>query len=393
MKIGIDALSLIPGRTGGMETFFVKIIEMLGRLDSRNEYVIFALPEAGERLNLGYSNIKVHTCRSLHTPGLTVPFRLLYEQIALPSLIKALDIDVMLFPASICSWRCPCKSLLIVVDFIAAYYAEHFPGKLGIIKERLLPWMIGVSARRATKIAAISEFTKRDLCKRFAIPEERVEVVYLGTDRRISDFAKESTAVELPGSVREPFILFVGYQHLHKNLVRLVRAFAKVKARKNIPHMLVLAGKEESGTHDLRRELDRLQSDSIVDLGFVSSEVISALYRRASLFVYPSLIEGFGLPPLDAMACGVPVAASNAGAIPEVVGDAAILFDPHSEEDIARALEQVLLDDTLRNELVKKGYERISSNMFSWERTTEQIVDLLERLGDNSATHREEVLN
>jgi glycosyltransferase involved in cell wall biosynthesis len=193
--------------------------------------------------------------------------------------------------------------------------------------------------------------------------------------------------------VREPFILFVGYQHLHKNLVRLVRAFAKVKARKNIPHMLVLAGKEESGTPDLRRELNRLQLDSIVDLGFVSSEVISALYRRASLFVYPSLIEGFGLPPLDAMACGVPVAASNAGAIPEVVGDAAILFDPYSEEDIARALEQVLLDDTLRNELVKKGYERISSNMFSWERTTEQIVDLLEQLGDNSAARGEEVLN
>jgi glycosyltransferase involved in cell wall biosynthesis len=388
MRIGIDALSLIPGRTGGMETFFVKIVEMLGKIDNRNEYVIFALPEASERLKSGYSNIKVRTCRSFRTPGLTVPFRLLYEQIVLPSLIKALDIDVMLYPASISSWRCPCKSLLIVMDFIAAYYAEHFPGKLGIIKERLLPWMIGVSARRATKIAAISEFTKRDLCERFAIPEDRVEVVYLGTERRIPAIAEESTSLELPGPVREPFILFVGYQHLHKNLVRLVRAFVEVKRRNRLPHMLVLAGKEESGTPALRDELDRLQSDSIVDLGLVSSEVISALHRKASLFVYPSLIEGFGLPPLDAMACGVPVAASNAGAIPEVVGDAAILFDPYSEEDIARALEQVLLDEALRNELIRRGYERVSSNMFSWERTTAQIVDLLEQLGC-----REEALN
>ena len=247
-----------------------------------------------------------------------------------------------------------------------------FPEEAGNMKERLGLFLDRMGIRRASFIISISENTKRDIVRFWKIPEDKIEVIYNGIDR---DKFK-------PRKVEpSPHIIYVGSERPRKNLVRLIEAFGEVK--RVYPELKLVKvggwGRSRVFREMTMKKIKELSlEDDVIFTGDVDDEKLSELYSSSLLLVYPSLYEGFGLPPLEAMACGCPVCASNTSSIPEVVGDAGVLFDPYSVEDMKNAIVKVLSDETFRRSLIEKGFERVS--MFSWERTCEMTLNLYRRL-------------
>jgi glycosyltransferase involved in cell wall biosynthesis len=229
--------------------------------------------------------------------------------------------------------------------------------------------------RKAAKIIAVSQTTKRDLLQHLGVPEERVSVVYEGIDhqvfrpveRRILDY---------------PYLLFVGSEHPRKNFVRVLRAFAKLKRERRFKDLkLVKVGKAGGAEVEFRKRTLQAINElniphEVVFTDYVAEEDLPAYYSGAECFILPSCYEGFGFPPLEAMACGCPVIASNVASLPEIAGDAALLVHPQDTEEITKALYQVLGDDRLRKDLISKGIDRAKG--FYWEKTARETLAIYE---------------
>jgi glycosyltransferase involved in cell wall biosynthesis len=246
--------------------------------------------------------------------------------------------------------------------------------------------------RGASRIFAVSQFTKSEIEKLFGIPADRIEVVYNAIDERfLSGHATESDRQVLAHRylVNYPFLLYAGRISPHKNLVRIIEAFSALKAElekegKYPDLKLVIIGDELSKHPDLRRTVIRggVQND-VRFLGFVPIEVLRIFYDAAKIFVFPSLYEGFGLPPLEAMAHGTPVVTSNTSSLPEVVGKAAVLVNPENVFEIMRALHRVLIDQALREKLKQRSYEQ--AQKFSWEASARKILEVYHDIAGKAA--------
>ncbi|MHB8619731.1 MAG: glycosyltransferase family 4 protein, partial [Chloroflexota bacterium] len=215
--------------------------------------------------------------------------------------------------------------------------------------------------------------TADDLMRFYGLPASKIEVIYAAADRRFRRIDRQAAEQLLAGvDVPRPFILTVGTLEPRKNLARLLDAFSSL----DLPHHLVAAGARGWLYEDLEA---RLRRAGVVVLDRVSDDQLVALYNLADLFVYPSLYEGFGLPPLEAMSCGTPVAASNRSSLPEVVGQAGLLFDPEDTAAIATALARLVGDHALRAELAEAG--RLQAARFSWPDSAGRLKAVYERLG------------
>jgi len=227
--------------------------------------------------------------------------------------------------------------------------------------------------KKATRIIAVSQTTKHDLVKHLAIPEERISVVYEGIDHRL--FKPTSRRM-----VDYPYVLFVGSEHPRKNFARLLRAFFKLKSERRFKDLKLLkVGKAGGSEADFRKHTLQVINElniprDVVFTDYVAEEDLPAYYSGAECFILPSLYEGFGLPPLEAMACGCPVIVSNRASLPEVTGEAAIKVNPYRTYSLARALEEVLTDEGLKRELVSKGLER--ARLFSWEKAARETMEV-----------------
>jgi glycosyltransferase involved in cell wall biosynthesis len=236
------------------------------------------------------------------------------------------------------------------------------------------------AARRADKIIAISQSTKKDLINLLGAKPEKISVVYPGYDDDIfkpsPDPHKIETALRKYGIIRS-YIIYVGILEPKKNILRLVEAFASLKREGKIVHKLVIAGKRAWGDETVFQAVRRngLEGE-VIFTGYVPQEELPLLMSGADVFVFPSLHEGFGIPPLEAMACGTPVIASNASSLPEVVGDAGILVDPYNVDEIAEAIYKVVSDGKLREQMRRKGLER--AKLFSWKKAAQQTLQILE---------------
>ncbi|PYX15193.1 MAG: hypothetical protein DMG84_12565 [Acidobacteria bacterium] len=234
---------------------------------------------------------------------------------------------------------------------------------------------------------AVSRFTKGEIEKLFGIPASRIEVVYNAIDERFlrghtNDSDRQFLAERY--LVNYPFILYAGRISPHKNVVRIIEAFSALKAEldkeSKYPDLkLIIIGDELSKHPDLRRTVIRggVQND-VRFMGFVPIEVLRIFYDSAKTFVFPSLYEGFGLPPLEAMAHGTPVLTSNTSSLPEVVGNAAVLVNPENVFEIMRALHRVLLDQTLRERMKQRGYDQ--AKKFSWDASAREILNVYENV-------------
>ncbi|OGX18889.1 MAG: hypothetical protein A3K83_01075 [Omnitrophica WOR_2 bacterium RBG_13_44_8b] len=369
MRIAIDAL-LLRDRFSGTEVYIYNLIKEIQRLDSQNTYFIFV----NDKLKLdndllAKDNFIFRVIRNTSQPLR----RVLYEQTALTRELTRFKIDVFHSLDFILPLRCPVKSVITVHDLIFKICPET------ILSYKRLYYNLFVrnSLNKASKIIAVSKNTKQDLIRLFAIPEEKIKVIYHGLDicyRPLDKNLARSKILEIYG-LDGDFLLYAGRIESRKNLGRLIKAYCRIKKEDNIKHKLVIAGppgRLNRDTLDLLRKPEF--KSEIVFLGQAASEQLLYLYNASSLFIYPSLYEGFGLPVIEAMACRVPVITSDNSSLREIAGDSALLVDPYDIEKIIGAIRILLKNDYLRSNLIDRGLAKIRE--FSWEKAAQEAIFL-----------------
>jgi glycosyltransferase involved in cell wall biosynthesis len=267
-------------------------------------------------------------------------------------------------------------TVLLVYDLIPMRFPQFYDDD-----RRTLAPRMARGIERADAILAISECTKRDVVELMGADPRRVHVVYPGADARFGPPADRDAAARVLArhGVTRPYLLYVGSLGPHKNVDTLVRVFRGLRRSRKIGHQLVLCGGTRWGRAVVEAASDLRAAGECVILDFVPPEEVPCFYQNAEAFAFPSLYEGFGLPVLEAMACGAPVVSSNAGSLPEVVGDAGLLVSPTDEKAIEEALHRVLADPTLRQELRTKGYRQAAR--FSWPESARRALKIFSDAG------------
>ena len=374
LRIGINTLAVVPSEIGGALTYVQKLIENLARIDRENEYFLFLAPWNQKLFKVKKRNFRQIIC---NVPFRTLPLRILYEQAVLPVLAWKNKIDVFHSPASVSPFLLFCPSVLTLHDVVPFIFPKLTP-----LVFRLY-WDITyrISARKAQLVIAVSHSDKEDLIKFLDIGEKKITVIYHGSEQPNLEIEDEKGIIAFQKKKESdaPYILWVGRMYRHKNLTRLLYAYNKlIKTHQGIKHQLVLCGMRAWEYSSFTKTVKELVlEDKVIFKGYVPDDVLKSIYANASLFVFPSLTEGFGFPILEAMSCGIPVVTSNCGAMAEVAGNAALLVDPYSVGEIAETMHKVLTDETLRATLIKKGLERAKE--FSWERTARETLSVYEK--------------
>jgi glycosyltransferase involved in cell wall biosynthesis len=262
------------------------------------------------------------------------------------------------------------KTVITVHDLGSHFYPEHTqPAMLRALRSQLAD-----NIRRADGIVTDAECTRRDIVAVFGADPARVAVVPLAASASFRPVADPAVlqAVRRRYALPDRFVLFVGTLEPRKNLARLFDAFARLAAAPGFAHKLVLVGARGWKSEDITARLADLSARGLArHLGYVRDGDLAAIYSLADLFVFPSAYEGFGIPPLEAMSCGVPVVSSSASSLPEVCGDAAVYFDPGSEDELAAAMRRVISNPALAAELREKGFRQ--AERFSWDKTAELL--------------------
>jgi glycosyltransferase involved in cell wall biosynthesis len=376
MRIGLTA-SLYDGGKSGIGRYIQSLLEGFAAAPRDMEYVVFRpmedrgpLPEAP---HIRYVRLPRLTARPL--PGI------FWHHTRLRGRLRPLGLDVVHFLTSRRLTRSlACPTVVTVHDLAPLHVAEKFDRARMFYHNRVVPFLL----RAQDRCIAVSEATAADL-RRVGLPDERIHVIPQGVDHgryfpRPGEEARELARRKF--GVAGPYLLYVArLEHPGKNHVRLLRAFRRI-ADAHDSLRLVLAGTEWFGQEAIYRESRELGLEGRVHFtGYVGDDDLPFLYSGAEALVFPSLYEGFGLPLLEAMACGTPVVASNLSSLPEVLGDCGILVDPASEGDIARGIEAALADSRDGRLLVRRGLERVRS--FTWERTARETQQVYRRLLDD----------
>jgi glycosyltransferase involved in cell wall biosynthesis len=378
MLIGIDASRATAAQRTGTEIYSLHLIHELLALGKGNRFRLYFNQPPAPGLFPGAAEMRV------------MPFARLWTHARLSREMRTAPPDVLFVPSHVLPLIHPERCVVTIHDLGFHYYPEAHT----LFQNLYLRWSTRYNARTATRVIADSIATRNDLLRYYRIPEERIEVVYPGRDETLGPVRDPEAlqAVRARYGLREPYLLYVGTLHPRKNLVRLVQAFAVLtnattagpedgrRAEPKAEPQLVLAGQKGwlyEEIFDQVRKLDLV--DRVVFTGYMPDVDLPALLSGAEAFVFPSLYEGFGLPVLEAMACGTPVICSNVSSLPEVAGEAALQVDPLDVEALAEAMHRGISDAGLRATLVERGYEQVLR--FSWRRCASQVLRVLEDAG------------
>lgn len=367
MLIGIDASRTTVAQRTGTEAYSLHLIRRLVALRSEHTFRLYFRDSPPSDLFPATTGVDV---RVLRLPRLWTHVRLAWE-------VRRHPPDVLFVPAHALPLAHPKRSVVTVHDL--GYL--HFPRAHPTAQRLYLDWSTRYSARHARRVLADSRATRDDLVRHYRIPSEKIVVVYPGRDESLAPVADPRRLESVRARYRLPhrFLLHVGSLHPRKNLERLVEAFARVRQR-HADVGLVLAGRRGWQAESLMARVRQLGLVAAVRfLEYVPQEDLGALYSAATLYVCPSLYEGFGLPPLEAMACGTPVICSNTSSLPEVVGEAARLISPTDSDAWAVACLDWLDDAEARRRASKLGLEQ--ARKFSWDRCARETVAVLEAVG------------
>lgn len=370
MRIAIDGRH-IQDHFPGIARYTYNLVANLADLVS-DEITLYHNPRLA---NTRYGIEKLERPGKVRLQLLEVPTFSPAEQLQLPLRLRRDKVDVLHSPYYLKPYLQPSKSVVTIHDVISAIYPDY-------MLSRLSRMVIAITTRlalaSASMIITLSANSKSDLVSRYGVSPEKIAVTYVGADSRFQPRESESLEhVRQRYGLPRRFILYVGINKPHKNLVRLIKAFALLPPALDID--LVIAGKEDHRYPQVRGAAKRSpHAKRIRLLGDVAEDDLPFLYNLADLFVFPSLYEGFGLPPLEAMASGVPVVSSNTSSLPEVIGDAGILVDPEDIRQLADAMMQALEDEKLRKKMREKGLQR--ARAFSWRETARQTLELYEKV-------------
>ncbi len=353
LRVAINTLALDPRRPGGDGTYVRELIRHLVRLDNSSEYTLLVAPWSVSLFPAPGRTVRHVVCP---VPARSLAVRALWEQLALPRFIQRARVDVVHAPVNVSPLAARSPIVLTLLEAEPFMPHSEIPIPLGVY------WRVlrSASARKASRVLAISEHSLQELVQYMRLPAHKASAVHLGIDTdRFQPLSPEQH--------RDEYILWVGRSYPRKNLARLIQAYAMLPGSLRHKHPLVLLGVPGWADARLREEVRALDMQQQVRfVGRARDDELPGWYQRARLFVFPSLHEAFGLPVLEALACGTPVLAADIPALREVAGSAASYVDPASTTDIARSLERLLID---RSSMLKAGaFGPLRASEFSWDR-------------------------
>jgi glycosyltransferase involved in cell wall biosynthesis len=379
VRIGVNALFLQKPATGSGQ-HLIHLLEGLDKIDRDNEYVLLSprlrhayavyWPELSDR----FQNVQVATTLARAGENLE---KLWWEQVGIVNAARKASVDLLHCPYFAGPMVSPFPRVVTIHDVIPYVLPEYAWRRVSHLYVRL----VSASAKRADAIIAVSECSRRDIERTLHIPAERVHVIGNAVDESFKPLtdAWQISSVRERYSVGEKYLLYFGGFDMRKNVLRLIRAYTRLPEAMRREYQLVIAGRLHLLGHPLYPDPRPLVRElglegRVVFTGQIREQDKAPLYSGCTIFVFPSLYEGFGMPVLEAMACGAAVVTSNVSALPEVVGDAGVLVDPNSEEAIAAAMAELLDNPARRAELGRKARER--SRNFTWREVAEQTLQV-----------------
>jgi glycosyltransferase involved in cell wall biosynthesis len=376
MRIGIDARFLTHPQKGGFKTYSENLIKSLAEVDQDNSYVLYLDRSPDRETKLPKQPNFEYRVIPGQNPVLGMPWR---EQIGLPRWAARDGLDLLHSPCLTAPLRLKCTSVVTIHDMIWHSSANNSVKAPGSLKRKLMNWYYSfvpqLAARNAALILTVSQASKDRITQILGIPAEKVYVTYEAANpifRKICD-GDLIGAICKKYSLPSKYIMAIGSADPRKNIATLVRAYAQLPENLKAGFQLVIIWTHSLLAEELMGQLNDLElKEQVHFITQVPNEDLVLLYNAASLFVFPSLDEGFGLPPLEAMACGTPVVAANNSSIPEIVGDSALLVDAQNASNIAVNIARVLSDEILRTQLIENGIHRASC--FSWGICSQQTM-------------------
>jgi len=376
-RIGIDARFYGPlGK--GLGRYTQEVVDNVTILDKKNEYVIFLSKE-------NFTEFKeTERVKKVLAP---VRWYTLTEQILMPFYIWREKLDLIHFPHFNVPLFTPVKFVVTIHDLILTKFPTIRATTLNPffykIKNVAYKIVIRSAIKRAKMIIAVSQFTKEDIITQFKVSSQKIKVTHEGV-ARLQPMGKEKNIsndkkVLLGYNINKPFLLYVGNAYPHKNLEGLIKGFSSLR-EKDRDLLLVLVGKQDyfySRVEEFTKKYWPKESPVIFP-GFVPDEELAILFKNAIAYIFPSFYEGFGLPPLEAMANGCPVVSSNKSSLPEILGEAAIYFNPEDEKDMMGQIKKVIENKNLRQELIKRGNEQVKK--YSWEKCAKETLEVYKKV-------------
>ena len=367
MRVGLDARALAAPFRSGVEQYVVNLVCALSRLQEAPEIIAYV-----DRPIPDPELARVAASGPLRTS--VIRARRGWLRAALPWRLWRDGVDLVHLPSTILPPLLPCPAVVTVHDLAWRKFPEAYRADDLAMQEVAL-----ASAARAARVLAVSNATARDLAAA-GIPSGKISVALLGVPPRFSPDGPGLAPGAFPGAeaLRQGYLLYVGRLQARKNLLRVMEAYRRVRETLAAPPLVLVGGSSDYGEEVARRAQESGIAEHLLLPGHLADDILPSLYRGATLFVYPSLYEGFGMPVLEAMASGTPVITSDRSGTAEVAGDAALLVDSESVEQITSALLRLLQDEGLRKDLAERGLAR--SRGFRWERTATETVAVYRRI-------------
>lgn len=373
MRIAIDGRGITWYNGSGIGTYTENIVKNLLIIDKKNSYQIFWSGDGYKEYERENTNLVMCSKK----------YQSFFQESFFPENLKKEEINLYHVPQNGIGLNnnILCPKIVTIHDLIP-YIMPETVGRgylLKFLKE--MPEIIEASQG----IITVSEYSKEDILRFFPIDSDRIKVTPLAADKKYTPLNKEECKkiIKEKYGVDKPFVLYIGGFSKRKNVYNLITSFARIVKHMDKEFNLIIVGSYHDESQELVKLVDSLNMNSFIKFtGFAPDEDLPLYYNACECFAYPSLYEGFGLPPLEAMSCGAPVISSNTTSIPEVVGQCGILIDPYSELELTRALELILGSETLRHELGALGLAR--SREFSWRKTAEKTLDFYEKIYNDS---------
>ncbi len=373
MRIGVEINW--GHKPGGSRTVTKNVLKKLSVIDRENTYIVFSNTFYPELKALNNIDQVVFSCPSPSLHHFWDQF--VFPHYLLPKYMKKMKIDLMHYTNNMISIIQPSHFVVTIHDLIPFTTPETQQLFHRIYQQKYMKY----AARKSKLIVTVSNNSRNDITRILGVNPKRIRVIPLAVSEEFKVLQNEELKRRIRALYRLPekFILNVGSIQPGKNIGRLLEAFMRLKRESKFSHKLVIVGRKAWLTHEVLNAPNGSQlKDDVIFTGPVPQEHLPVLYNLAELFVYPSIYEGFGLPPLEAMACGIPVITSNCSSLPEVVGESAILVNPYSVDSITDAMIKVLSNPVLMSDLKKRGLKRL--NKFSWEKTATQYLAVYKEL-------------
>lgn len=374
MRIAINTLSVVPNEVGGTETYLSNLLENIIKIDRQNIFYLIVSKNNKSLFNYNSKNVHYIDCTFDNISRIK---RILWEQMILPVQLKMANIDILISPGNTGLFFPPSKTITIIQSMHYYIYPEIFP----IVKRKYLQYIVKYSCNRADIVISVSINNKKDIIQYTKISPDKIKIIYEGVN--YLKFFKPINPVKLKNilekyKINTQYIFAPISLYKYKNYNTTIKAYKKFKENINSNIKLVISGVDpHQNKADMQKLIIELNlEDDVYYLGYIPHEEIRYFFKGADLTIYFSSYESFGLPVLEAMASGSPVICSNQSSLPEVVGDAGILVDPHDIDEMANAIYMVLTNNNLKQELIEKGLDR--AKQFSWKKTAEETYNIYE---------------